>query len=504
MIRRTSMRKILAILIIGILSLGQLNAFADAPPVNDPTSTPAATEVPTITPDITAEPSSSIEPNATSSNAPQVTATPSPSVTTESTPTDTPTPTPTPLVIPDCFGAPHPDDWGLLATNIQAAHDAGFTGKGVKVAIIDSGIGPHDDVKVSGGYNFYNQNNDLTDKYGHGTHVAGIVAGKKYGVAPDAEIYSLRVIHDDGSLDAMDGFNIADAINWAVDHDIDIINLSLSITPMNGVQRAIERAEKEGVLVVAAAGNVYLTDELGPLYPDYIMYPARLGNVVSVGAVDSNLNHFCMSQVGHALKVVAPGVNIKNAISNTDKFTDGKAYTNMSGTSMAAPYVSGILALMKQAYPNLPPIRLRHMLYENAKDIGEPGFEFQFGHGLAQWKAPISLTGDVNITEIRGSQYLLLMKDHVTPDYTRSWFGTPIVAEQYLEKDGVPIVGQEVTLKIIKPNGKVMLAKTKTDLNGVAIIRMTAQYEGSIEGKYKFQFVDSDEVFEQTYYKLKY
>ncbi|MGB1952300.1 MAG: S8 family serine peptidase [Marinobacter sp.] len=197
----------------------------------------------------------------------------------------------------------------------------------------------------------------------HGTHVAGIAGAVDntrgvIGVAPEANILPVRVLGEDGVGNSAD---LVAAINWAaMRSEIDVINLSLGgLGPSQSLQDAIDRAVAGGKLVVAAAGN-QATDEP--------TFPAAFANVVGVGAVDGAGVRSSYSNVGESVNLVAPGGdasrdanqdNVADLIGSTWGSDDGgefvASYAGLQGTSMAAPHVSGVYALMKSVQPAMTP-----------------------------------------------------------------------------------------------------------------------------------------------------
>jgi subtilisin family serine protease len=259
----------------------------------------------------------------------------------------------TPLPI-DGFG------WGQLAT--EAGNQGANLGKGVKIAIIDSGIGQHPNLNVKGGNNFIL--NELAsdwskDDDGHGTHCAGVVAALQqaastWGYAPNAEIYALRVFGgaDGGGY----AYDIGNAIKWAVDNGCDIVSMSLTAPQASAhIRKQIERANDAGVLCIAATGN-----EGGP-----VGYPAKFRDVVGVAAIgrfgaypndslhataesairSTDGQYFLASFSNRSpdpntddVDFCAPGVAVPSTL-------PGAQFGAWDGTSMACPHVSGMAAL---------------------------------------------------------------------------------------------------------------------------------------------------------------
>lgn len=272
--------------------------------------------------------------------------------------------------------------WGYQAVNIPESREQyyGLTGKGVKIGIIDTGINlNHPDLRVAGGVSFVPGNPSYNDDAGHGSEVAGIIAALDndfgaVGVAPDAELYSIK------TLDNLGKGNISDVIagiNWAIDHDLDIINLSFtSPSGTSLLESTLQAAYNKGILIVAASGNaldprINITD---------VLYPARYNTVLAVGSVDEKLRRSVFSYYGSNLDFAAPGENI---LSTTIGGSDAQ-YAYTYGTSMAAPFVTGIAALYKEEYPSLNNQQIRGHMERAAYDLGDAGKDAQYGYGLIQ------------------------------------------------------------------------------------------------------------------------
>lgn len=277
-------------------------------------------------------------------------------------------------------------EWGNIKTRVEEAKKEGFTGKGVKIAILDTGVDrTHPDLKIAGGACFLTYcPNSFQDDNGHGTHVAGIIGAQNnsigiVGVVPDAEIYALKVLDYDGiGLTS----KVIEGIEWAIEHDIDIINLSLSSpSPDYALKVILDKAYNEGMLIVSAAGNNGTPSGA----ENTVEYPAKYASVIGVASLtEANVRHES-SATGQEVEISAPGVKIFSTIPKSadhDGYVDG--YTWMTGTSMAAPFVTGILAQYKQQYPSKTNVELRNMLAAHAVDLGAPGRDNLYGYGLAQ------------------------------------------------------------------------------------------------------------------------
>lgn len=235
------------------------------------------------------------------------------------------------------------------------AWNAGYTGDGIKIAILDTGVSAHTDLNVVYNYNFSIENldsasatanpSDTNDKDGHGTHVAGLAAAKNNsiggaGIAPKADIYNIRVLNSEGACTAAISIR---GINHAVEKKVDIINMSLGGAGYNKLYSdAIKKAYESGIAVFAAAGN-----DGGKLKS----YPACYSAAISVGAVQENKGRAYFSNYGPWVKFSAPGTYLySTSISN--KYSEeigGAIYQSMSGTSQATPIISGTAAVILSA-----------------------------------------------------------------------------------------------------------------------------------------------------------
>lgn len=267
--------------------------------------------------------------------------------------------------------------WGIPRVQGTDAHNKGFTGNGVKVAILDTGIdNTHEDLNVQGGYSVFDDaaNSDpFYDGDGHGTHVAGTVAALNnnlgvIGVAYDAELYAVKVLNNSGSGTWA---GIAEGIEWAVENEMDIINMSLGGSQGSSIlEEWCNIANEEGLLVVAAAGN---SGNRGG-NNDSVGYPAKYDSVIAVAATDENNNRASFSSTGPAVELSAPGVNVLSTL-------PGNNYASYNGTSMASPHVAGVAALVWAEQPELTNTELRQLLQETAQHLGA---SHQYGYGLVQ------------------------------------------------------------------------------------------------------------------------
>jgi len=203
--------------------------------------------------------------------------------------------------------------WGVTTVNAPLVWDR-TRGQTIKVAVLDTGIDPlHYDLddRFRGGWNFVSDNSDPRDGHGHGTHVSGTIAGELngvgvVGVAPEVELYALKVLSDAGS-----GFesDILAAIEWSVQNGMRVASMSLGgRVPSTTALAAYDAAFQAGLLTIAAAGN----GEQGVGTP-VLAFPAGYPSVLSVGAVDRTLQKAQFSDFGPGLDIVAPGVDVRSS-----------------------------------------------------------------------------------------------------------------------------------------------------------------------------------------------
>ncbi|WP_142919182.1 S8 family peptidase [Peribacillus saganii] len=280
------------------------------------------------------------------------------------------------------YGVPREESqWNLQAVKASSAWSRGYTGRGVKVAVIDSGIAPHAELKIAGGISTVNYTNSYFDDNGHGTHVAGIIASKKngaglVGVAPNTEIYAVKAMDSKGNGNLQD---LLEAIDWAIVNKIDILNMSLSLTEDSRLLRAmIDKANNSGMLVVAAGGNSGTPDGSG----NTVEYPAKYSSAIAVSAVDSQLERGSFSAAGEEIQFAAPGVDVISTYLNG-------GYAQANGTSMAAPHIAGLLALLKEKYPAKTNAELKEHLKLHTVDLGSAGRDPLYGFGFASFTTEV-------------------------------------------------------------------------------------------------------------------
>lgn len=271
--------------------------------------------------------------------------------------------------------------WNITMVHADSIWQNGITGLGVKVAVVDTGIYlTHPDLaaNIKGSYNAINPKKSGNDDNGHGTHVAGIIAAIDnnigvVGVAPKASLYAVKVLSASGSGTLA---SLVKGIQWSIDHDMDVINMSLGfgtateeqLTPLHEV---IVSAVAANITVVAAAGNdsTHLTE-----------LPGRYPEVLSVAAVNSTESLAPFNSTGK-IDFSAPGVYVYS--------TYKKSYATLSGTSMASPHVAGAAALVISRTSSdldqdgaVEPSEVKSILASLASDLATPGFDNLSGYGM--------------------------------------------------------------------------------------------------------------------------
>ncbi|WP_395359759.1 type VII secretion-associated serine protease mycosin [Streptomyces sp. YH02] len=288
--------------------------------------------------------------------------------------------------------------WGLQALHTTEAWRT-TKGEGITVAVLDTGVdAEHPDLEgsVLTGRDLVGFGASRGDRAWarHGTAMAGIIAGHGHGpdggdgvlgIAPDARILPVRVILEgtDKSRDKARktrGTALAEGIRWAADHGADVINMSLgddskSAHPDAGEDAAVQYALAKGVSVVASAGN-------GGEKGDHISYPAAYPGVIAVTAVDRYGTHASFSTRRWYATVSAPGVDI--AIADPDR-----RYYEGWGTSAAAAFASGAVALVRSAHPDLTPAQVKRLLIDTARSQPKGGRSDAKGYGTVDPAAAI-------------------------------------------------------------------------------------------------------------------
>ena len=262
--------------------------------------------------------------------------------------------------------------WYLRRLGIAQSREI-TTGGGILVAVIDTGVYPHRDVRrnlVDGIDEATGSGNGMVDDVGHGTGMASLIAGHGasrnsgiLGIAPAAKILPVRVVKADRNIPAP---TMAKGIEWAATHKAKIINVSAGSGPAFELEDAIIFALRSDVVVIAAVGN-----SSGAAI---ISYPAALNGVLAVGATGRNGEYSPVSVKDPKVQICAPGVDITTA-------RPKNSYVVADGTSAATAIVSGAAALVRARFPRLSAEEVIHRLTATADDIGPPGRDDECGFG---------------------------------------------------------------------------------------------------------------------------
>lgn len=269
------------------------------------------------------------------------------------------------------------EQWSPEMIGVSSAWTEGLDGTGVRVGVVDSGLDAnHPDMQQScivPGHNYAEDNENTNDIYGHGTFVSGVIAASTgngvgiAGVADGAELVPLKCfLGKTATIDI-----IAKALYGGVDDfHCDILNMSFGVpVESEALLEAVAYVQSQGVILVAAVGNSGNAT---------LNYPAAYAGVIGVGNLQESKEISSSSQANDSVFVVAPGTNVLGlALTSAEDL-----YCTGSGTSFACPVVTGIAALLKQAWPEMTSQQFMALLQEGAEDLGGPGYDTTYGYGL--------------------------------------------------------------------------------------------------------------------------
>ncbi|WP_106449561.1 S8 family peptidase [Trichococcus alkaliphilus] len=307
------------------------------------------------------------------------------------------------------------NSWGADHINADSALAAGFSGEGIKVAVLDSGVNfNHFDLRDNFdfsenelGYDFVSDDLFPEDVYGHGTHVAGTLAAASngfgvVGVASNAQIVALRVLDENGEGTAS---RIIEALQWIQNYNavhpdspIRITNNSYGTgSNSSQLEAAFDVLASSGVLHIASAGN----DGSATGNGNNVSYPAKYASVVAVAALDKTNQRASFSSTGSDVEIAAPGVSILSTwkdgtnIAGPQPFSfagyAGEYFIEANGTSMASPHVAGVAALLMASDSSYTAEEVRNKMNETALDLGETGRDKLYGYGLVDASSALGI-----------------------------------------------------------------------------------------------------------------
>jgi subtilisin family serine protease len=270
--------------------------------------------------------------------------------------------------------------WGIDQVDAELVWPSGNTADPIRVGIIDTGISnTHPDLlaNIKDGVNTINPLKSWNDDNGHGSHVAGIIGAIDneigvIGIGPKIDLYAIKVLNASGSGYLSD---VIEGIQWAINNGMQVINMSLGTTSdVQSFHDAVIAAKNAGIVVVAAAGNSGSS----------VTFPAAYPEAIAVSATDQSNAIASWSSRGPEVDLAAPGVDIYSTYKGT-------GYATLSGTSMAAPHVTGSVALVlntpvgnydANSNGKWDPDEVQKKLQDGAIDLGNPGFDNLYGWGL--------------------------------------------------------------------------------------------------------------------------
>jgi hypothetical protein len=399
-------------------------------------------------------------------------------------------------------------DWGVDAIDAEKvwgnAEDAkdinpgNFTGAGIKVAVLDTGVDythPDLDDNYVGGYDFENSDANPIDDHGHGTHCSGIIAAEDnddgvIGVAPEASLYAVKVIDSAGYGDIS---NAIAGIDWCIANDIDVISMSLGWpSGTTAFEDACIRARDAGIVMCVSSGNENSSPK----------YPSIYASTICVGAIDSDFLRASFSNYGPQLDVVAPGVAVYSTMPtyfvtmNDFPYYFSQDYDYCDGTSMACPMVAGVAALLFDQNASYNPTEVRTIMQDTATDLGSVGFDNYYGYGAVN--AYAAITGEIiEDPEPEPEELTLPLIEDGT---MHNWYPThsPYNAVTKTVFDGrTCIKNQEVISHLDHEMYAITDVINLSNWDGVSNItahfkfRCTSNYASSVVTHFRFGFIDT-------------
>lgn len=247
------------------------------------------------------------------------------------------------------------ENWAYEYLKINKLHNQKkLTGKGVKLALIDSGVSFKQEINVKKGVNVLDPKRSYQDNHGHGTHLAGILTNKDIGVAPNIDLYVIKAL--DNNLNG-DINNVIEAVNYSIEEKVDIILMSFgTLKYSKKLESVINRALRNNIVVISSVGNYGLQEKSD------ILYPAKFEGVIAVGALNMNGDIWKGTTVGNGLNVLLPGQYIKS-------YSKDGSFLYSSGTSMAAAYMAGLAALFFEEYSSYNKSTISKKIWKKIKNL---------------------------------------------------------------------------------------------------------------------------------------
>ena len=344
----------------------------------------------------------------------------------------------------------------------------GYTGKGVNVALIDTGADEGHEAlsgRILAFKDFVNNQTEAYDDNGHGTHCASLIGGEEgMGVAPDAGLVVIKVMDRDGACYTSDALK---ALEWCLEnkdlYKIRVISFSVGGEEPSGgsslLDEACNRMVREGLIMCVAAGNS------GPREAS-IVVPGEAENVITVGAVDDSGEIFELSSRGPTSSgeikpdLVTMGVDIVSAMAGSKS-----DQSSVSGTSMAVPLVSGGAALLLEADESLAPSDVKRILLKTADDLGASGQDNTFGYGA------LNLTAALQSLERGRSNLHTPALGEVDLNRVEAVVGEPVM----IEAEGKGEV-KSINANIIGPDRDMEIPMDDFDGNGVFSARWETSF----------------------------
>lgn len=280
----------------------------------------------------------------------------------------------------------HETSYGFDMMGIGKFHDEGLTGQGMKVAILDTGIQKHTNLKIEGGINVYDSSKPWNENLAnvHGTTVAGILNaqgkdGGLLGIIPDAKLYCVRIDDGTGPINTTTWSSQIAGISWAVKNGMDAVNCSFSSRIDSKARKvAFKIASDAGIAIFCSAGN---NQPSGDTTSNTSRYPAKYPFTYANANIRADKTRYPSSCIGHGLNFSNGGVSARTTTASKFSTAVSSAHTNSTGTSLASPSTLGIFILYKQKYGENKDKIIQRMVV-NAERLGD---SYWYGAGLPKY-----------------------------------------------------------------------------------------------------------------------